>query len=446
MLLGYSGGADSTCLLHLLATAGIDVVAAHLHHGQRPEADDEQKRCQEFAEELGVSFVTGNSDVPAIARDTGKGLEEAGRDARYAFFQQAARHAECDLIATAHTRNDLVESVILNIVRGSGLAGLAGIPERRGEIIRPILYATRDDTKRYCEERDLWFHNDPSNDDVNFSRARVRHRVFPELLKINPSADAAIARLADVAGEEDRFLNGMAAAALEQSERPMNGALEFLTRDVEIAFHRLHLEHLPAVLFKRAVRLAVEALGGHLDFNQTRLIVAGFVDDEKGSVTTEGGDVTLSWDDEKLHVRKAHPTQPFRYPLTLPGKTESAEFGWQFVAFEGAPNADPATRTNLSIQLDKSKVKGQLYFRTAQAGDEMQPLGFSGRRKLSDLISEAHLTQAARSRLPIVCDLVGPIWAPGVCLDERVRKVESTQTVIHIRFEEFTAEDLNPKG
>jgi tRNA(Ile)-lysidine synthase len=434
VLVGYSGGADSTCLLHMMRLAGVDVVAGHLHHGQREEAAMEMKLAEAFCQELGVPFAGGRADIPRMATDLRMGPEEAGRHARYEFFNQAAFRLECQLIATAHTRSDDVETILLNMARGCGLAGLSGIPERRGNIIRPLLPFTREQTRDYCEERGLWFHNDPSNDDVSFSRARIRHRVLAELRLINPSVQAAIARLSEIATEEDRFLNGMAAAALEQTEIPLNGELAFLTKDCEAAFDRSALSTLPPVLFKRGTRLAVEVLGGNLSFEQTNALQAGVASHERGSVTADGGQVAVSWDSAQIHFRQLLPDSPFRYGLTVPGETISDEFGWKFTAFEAPVEESAQRRATLDVQMDKSKIRGQLYFRTAKAGDEMQPLGFSGHRKLSDLLSEAGLTQSARTRLPVVCDMVGPIWAPGVCLDERMRLTQDATSSIVMRF------------
>lgn len=433
ILVGYSGGADSTCLLHLLVTMGFDVVAAHLHHGQREEADTEQLLCEAFATELDAPFITGRADIPRMSLELGIGLEEAGREARYAFFRQAAFGTESMLIATAHTRTDQVETMLLNLSRGCGLHGLAGIPEQRDQIIRPLLPFSREEARAYCEERGFWFHDDPANEDLSFSRARIRHRVLPELRAINPGADAALVRLGATALEEDRFLNGMAAAALEQSEVPLNGELKFLTEDVEIRFDRTRLSTLPPTLFKRAVRLAVEALGAGLDYDQTLLVANGMTTDERGSVTAEGGEVVAEWDPEHFEVRQLRPAEPFRYSLTVPGETESDSFGWRFVAFEEEYDGTPPTRATLDVRLARRALKGTPYFRTVQPGDTMTPLGFDGHRKLASLLSEARLTEAARRRLPIVCDFLGPIWAPGVCVDERVRPVVG-EPVLRIQF------------
>ncbi len=434
VLVGYSGGADSTCLLHMLHRYGVDVVAGHLHHGQRPEADIELKLCEAFCKELGIVFLAGRADVPLLSADLSVGLEEAGRIARYQFFEQAAASARCSLVATAHTRTDLAETVLLNVARGTGLSGIAGIPQKRDLIVRPLLPFTRRETQAYCAKHGLWTHDDPANEDLSFSRARIRHRVLPELQSINPRSEDAISRLAETAGEEDRFLNGMAAAALEQSEVQLNGPLRFLTIDVEAAFDRAKMSMLPAVLFRRALRLAASALGGSLSFEQINVLVNSIAAAGHGSVTAEGGEVVVEFDDDLIIVRHVKPTTPFRYPLTLPGETSSDEFGWQFTAFEAGNNPKQPTRASLETAFSRAAISGPLFFRTPQAGDHMRPMGFKGRRKLSDLLSEAKLTQAARSRLPVVCDMIGPLWAPGVCLDERARPASASVPVVVLKF------------
>lgn len=434
VLVGYSGGADSTCLLHLLHRAGIDLVAAHLHHGQRPEADQELKLCEAFCAELGIPFASGRADVPRLSRDLKIGLEEAGREARYGFFQQAAFQTGCALIATAHTLSDHVETVLLNIARGAGLSGLAGIPERRDSIIRPILILTREETRAYCDEHALWYHDDPANEDITFSRARVRHRILPELRAINPSVQEALGRLAATAAEEDRFLSGMAAAALEQCERPPNGELGFLTKDVEAVFSREALSAFPPVLFKRSMRLVAGVLGASLTSDQTEALLTGVAAEPRGSVTAEGGEVAIEWGETEIHARQLTPTEPFRSSLEIPGEILSEEFGWSLAAYEADPTKTKPRRAALETELDAHQVKGALHFRTAKAGDTMRPLGFEGTRKLSDLLSEAKLTKAARQRLPIICDMVGPLWAPGVCLDNRAAPTDKTSRVVALRF------------
>ena len=434
VLVGYSGGSDSTALLHLLHECGVDVVAGHLHHGQRSEADEELANCQKFADSLDIPFASGKADVPRMAFELGIGLEEAGRKARYGFFEEAAFRLSCNLIATAHTQTDQIETILLNIIRGTGLHGLGGIPERRDNIVRPLLPFGRKETQSYCDERNFWTHDDPANVDVSFARARVRHRIVDEMKLINSSFEASILRLSDIATEEDRFLNGMAAAGLEQSEIPLNGDLKFLTEDAEIRMDRTKFAHLPLVLVKRGLRLACEALGSPLSYDQTNIATAGVMSGGKGSVSAEGGEVVVEWNERHVDVRRLQSAIPFRYSLTIPGETLSDEFGWQFTAFMDENDGNIPKRAGLDTALDAAKVTGPIYFRNAKPGDTMQPLGFTSRRKISDIFTDAKLTATARARLPIVCDMVGPLWIPGICVEERASQNTTTSRAIRMRF------------
>lgn len=434
VLVAYSGGPDSTCLLHMLKRLEFDVIAGHLNHGQREEADKEEALGRAFCDDLEIPFVGGKADVPRMASDMKIGLEEAGRRARYQFLRSAAFRLSAEVIATGHTRDDHVETVLLHLVRGSGIRGLGGIPAMRDGLVRPLLPFSREETQAYCREHGLWTHDDPANSDLVFSRARIRHNVVPELRLINPAADEAIARLAETAAQEDRFLDGMAAAALEQAELPLNGDLEFLTLDCEAAFDISRLTSVPEVLFKRGLRLVAKALGADLDHDQTIALTDGILNADSGSVTAEGGTVVIEWGHGKIHARDLSPTAPFRYPLTVPGETESEEFGWVIEGRQVSGPIGEVSRVTMDAALDASKVKGNLFFKSFEDGDRMQPIGFEGSRKVADLLSEAKLTLAARKRMPIICDILGPVWIPGTCLSERVRADETTQNTIRLRF------------
>ena len=433
VLVGYSGGADSTCLLHLLHLAKVSCVAAYLHHGQRAEADQELEGCAAFAESLGIPFVSGRADVPRLSKDRGIGIEEAGREARYAFFEEAGKQTGCDLIATAHTKTDLAETVLLNLIRGTGLAGLSGIPARRANIVRPLLPFTRAETHEYCLAQGLRTIVDPTNADTRFARPRLREHVMPQLQQIHPAAEEAIARLASMVEEEDSFLDSAAAAALERGEIPLNGNLRFLTLDAEVRFDRNYLKHLPPVLLRRAVRLIAEALGGKLDYDQTLEIARALESEEAtGSITTEEGKVVFSWTDVHLHAECAESDNSFRANLPIPGATANAAHGWKLTAALEDASDRRIIRESLDVQVDMDGFRGPLHYRSVQPGDKLRPLGGTGTRKLSDLLGEAGLTMMARRRLPIICDIIGPIWVPGVALEERVRVAPGSKKALRL--------------
>ena len=147
----------------------------------------------------------------------------------------------------------------------------------------------------------------------------------------------------------------------------------------------------------------------------------------------------MEWQDDELHFRKAAPNIPYRFPLTIPGETESIEFGWTFVARPCPPSEFEARPRSLEATMDFGSVRGPLHFRTHNEGDAIGPLGMRGTKKLSDIFQEFRLTTTARKRLPLVCDMIGPVWVPGVCLAERVKITENSEKALNIRLVPHTA-------
>lgn len=433
VLVGYSGGPDSTCLLALLVESGVDVVAAHLNHSQRPEGEADVKHCQDFCDARGIPLIVGKADVPRIAADSKVGLEEAGREARYSFFRQAAFSAECDLVATGHTRDDLVETVLFHLSRGTGLAGLGGIPESRDGIVRPLLPFSRAETANYCLERGLATVFDAGNDNLDFARVRIRQRVIPELEIVHPGFTENVFRTAGIVRAEDRFLDGMAARVLEQSEIGLNGNLGFLSSHVEAAFRRGDLAVQPRVLLARAIRLAGRFLGVELDFGQTEGVVEGVLRGVEGSITADGGAVVVEFDREKVHFRSLLNFEPFRFPVTVPGETISEIFGWVITA-ESTPASDyQRERDSLDVVIDWGRCQGGLHLCSAKEGERVVPLGMDGSKLISDLLNERRLTLAARGRLPIISDMVGPVWIPGCCIADRVKVTSESIRALRLR-------------
>ena len=202
----------------------------------------------------------------------------------------------------------------------------------------------------------------------------------------------------------------------------------------EAAFRRDLLKHLPPVLLKRALRLVVAHLGGKLDHALTEQLVSRVLLEPKGSITSDEGQVALSWTEDRLHVRQTKPVPTFKEVLRTPGDTLCDPYNWRIsVALTDYRN-QAQVRTGLSIRADIDAFRGPLHFRSAQPGDRLTPFGATGNRKLSDLMGEARLTLLARKRLPIICDIIGPIWAPGVALAERLRVSPGSQKALSMVF------------
>ncbi|MSR56761.1 MAG: tRNA lysidine(34) synthetase TilS [Planctomycetaceae bacterium] len=241
VLIGVSGGADSVALLRGLLSLGDDlrpiVQVAHLNHKLRgATADADAVWLKRLCETLAVPLTIGIADVAQAARDAGRGIEEAARDERYRFLEQTARQLGCRAIAVAHTADDQAETILHHILRGTGLAGLSGMPAERplpggARLIRPLLAARRADVLNYLQQIGQDFREDESNQDEKFTRNRLRRRVLPELAReFNPQLIDALGRLGQQASQTQAALTDCAAGWLDrvlESETPCSVRLKW---------------------------------------------------------------------------------------------------------------------------------------------------------------------------------------------------------------------------
>lgn len=230
VLCAVSGGADSMYLLCRLLEGreryGWTVCAAHLDHGLRESAGRDADFVRAWCEARGVPLSAGREDVAALARREGLGIEEAGRAARYRFLEDTARETGCALIATGHHAGDNAETVLMNLIRGCGLKGLTGIPQRRGNIVRPMLEVSRQEIEDYLQRYGVPHVEDETNAGLNYTRNKIRHRLLPLLEEINPQAAVHIAAAARRLREDEEELARQAAPlAAEGLEIPDGVAL-----------------------------------------------------------------------------------------------------------------------------------------------------------------------------------------------------------------------------
>jgi tRNA(Ile)-lysidine synthase len=241
VLVAVSGGADSVALtraLHALRTPGEGrLVLAHFNHRLRgAESDADQQFVERLAEQLGLPSVVASAQGDLSAGGSGEGVEGAARQARYEFLTAAASQAGARYVATAHTADDQAETVLFNILRGTGLAGLAGIPRSRrlseaATLVRPLLAVSRTGVLAYLQFLGQPFRDDSTNELTQYSRNRLRHELLPQLEReYNPRVREALLRLAQIAGEADDFLTHEASPGLQNSARMVPGGVELLVR------------------------------------------------------------------------------------------------------------------------------------------------------------------------------------------------------------------------
>lgn len=435
VLVAFSGGADSTALLHLFTRLreswSLDITAAHLNHALRGEQSDaDESHCRQVCTEWRVPFFSRKVEVEQQARQRRLSIEVAAREARYAFLHEVADAIEADAIALGHTRDDQVETVLLNLTRGTGTAGLAGMPVRRGRIVRPLLQTSRQQIRAYCALHGLRFVEDVSNLDPRYSRNRIRHRVLPEMRCINPRADEAIERLARVLREEENWWQGYL-----QNMEP-----EFTLHRTESEWY-LSLDWLvgqPEAVQRRVIRYAVQQLspnGRELEFEQVERLREAMRTRSRAGVTLHGGQLHVAVSQRTLKVwwKRDVPSVAYEMVVQIPGETPIPPAGVTlFAEYSVLPDAHLWRQDNWEVWCDASQISGQLVARSWRRGDRVQPAGMLGHRKLSDIFVDRKVPIHLRQRVPVVCDDEGIVWVVGLCLAHRVRCTPETRQTVHL--------------
>lgn len=447
VIVGASGGPDSTALLAALVTlarrGALDpgtLVAAHLDHGLRGrEGQRDRDAAAAIAARLGVSFVAGEADTNEEARRRGSGsLEAAARAVRYRFLLGVACEHDASLIAVGHTADDQAETVLLRLLRGSGLAGLSGIPRRRRltddvTLVRPLLGVTRggiggvDEYLREVGLADLVVE-DASNDDPRFMRNRLRSEVMPLLReRVNPRADDALLRLAAQARRARKHLERAAASLLAEATTPSGWALAPLrAADAAVrgqALQQLIAAHAPDRASAAHVRQLERILrrgrgrcdlpgGLRLSITGDRLVVVS------GVASPEGLDAASA-------------------PLALdvPGAVTDPEFGLVFEARVASPalTAPGADDPACFARLDATRARGQLAVRRRRQGDRFWPLGAPGTKTIKRFLIDRKVPRDERARTPVVTLDDQPVWIVGHRIDERFKVTPATATVLELR-------------
>ncbi len=392
LLLALSGGADSTALLHMLASAEVPVVAAHLDHRMREESGSEVEHCARLAESLGCGFVTDSRSVPDLAARLRIGIEEAGRIARREFLQATRERQGLEWIVTAHTLDDQFETLLMRLSRGTGGRGLGGIAPVSGRFLRPFLDVPRSETHRYCADHGLAFLTDPANCDPRFARSRIRAQVVPLLADLYPGAREAAGRAARHAREDEALLDTLAAKALIECKEPDGPIAEIVTR-YETRIDRALWGELPPAIRYRCLRLAVSPL-------TLGSAAAEAVCGDSGSVSLPGGRIV--WNHSRIRCERR--AEPFpRQELT-----------------EHHPACGPAWRAWIGDEVGTLSVfvrRGSVTeVGPGQEGERISPIGMTGTKKVSKALADVRIGPVARPHVPVFRGPEGPVWIPGVAL------------------------------
>lgn len=413
VLCAVSGGADSMCLLTLLARTGdYTLAAAHFEHGIRGE--ESMRDCafvEEFCREKGIACFTAHADVPAYAAARGLGLEEAARELRYAFLEKTAEEQGFDWIATAHNADDNAETVLLHLVRGSGLAGLCGIPPQRGKIIRPLLQLTRAEIEALISEWGVRHVEDSSNESDFTARNRIRHSVTPVLGELNGSYALAVARACALLRRDEDCLDSQAAAFLAEH---FDG--ESLPLKALAALHgAVASRALRRLLPRSAEEKHIEAI-----LALCRGSELGYADLPGCRVRRERG---------RLYFSEGETRPQLTTALPLGKRVELAEMGLAVCA-KLAPAEEEIHNSFKTYRLKYESICGNLSVSSPQPGDRYRPQGRGYTKTLKSLFSEKKATQRQKLLTPVFRDERGIVLVPPFGAAERCAVQGQEQSII----------------
>jgi tRNA(Ile)-lysidine synthase len=434
-----SGGADSVCLLRLLAAGALGELGPlsvlHVNHQLRgAEADADADFVRDLCAQLGVDVLVVNFDVAQYAEAESLNLEDAGRRVRYRFAEEALNAAcasagvrpEFGRIATAHTRDDRVETFLMRAITGAGAAGLSSIPYVRGRIVRPLLDCDRADVRAHLGELGQAWREDASNSDTSRLRALIRAQMVPIAERVNPSFRETLARSIDLLAADDALLSRLA----EDFSRDFAET----TPDGRVEFDRAFMATLDPAMARRTVRKAlIRAFpeASRLDSFHVEALVTGFSADAFARDLPYG--LRAESEYGKLFVSRAGTEPPVLAPclLPLPGNADLGQAG--SIAAEVAKPADIAGDAN-SITIDAGEAR-TLVVDSVRPGDRMQPLGMSGSRKLSDLLTDDKVPRRLRKTVPVIRDGERIVWLAGVRMSEEYRVGPDTTRAIRLTWD-----------
>ena len=430
IIVGFSGGADSRVLLYYLACLKredpeLSVKAAHVNHMIRgAEADRDEEFCKKVCLESDVPLEIERKDVPTLAKKEKKGLEEAARDVRYAFFESLLDKYPEALIATAHNADDNLETVLFHMVRGSGVQGIAGIaPEREGRFIRPLLCLTAAEIREYARKAGLDYVVDSTNADTAYTRNAIRADVLPVLRTINERAAGSVLRLSALAREDCDFIEG-------EALRIVNGG--------ELSPKALSALH-PA-LFARVIRILYEReMGSAASLTEKNIRdCRRLLSSVGGHYVSLPGEAAFFKDVDKAYVLRDPKSKnegeksPVSVSLSMDKPVEMGDFLVILSKNEisCAPSVENVYNLSLHSCICCDKINGNLYVRGRQNGDTI--IMGKMRKKLKKLLCDGKVPLSLRDSLPIVCDDSGILAVPLVGVRDGAQEGSETEKAVNI--------------
>lgn len=427
VLCAVSGGVDSVVLLHIMLeirnALGIEVCAAHLNHMLRGEdSDGDEEFVRSLCGRYGVPFISERADVKKYAESSGESIELAARNVRYDFLRRAAEKFGAQKIATAHNANDSLETMLINIARGSGSNGLCGIPPERNGIIRPLIYITRAEIEKYAESRGISYREDKTNREAVYSRNNLRLNAVPALLYVNPSAVENASRAAKLLRAETRLLEEIAGRELTRLERGAKGKVKC---DELLA--------LDCALFGRVVRLLASQASGDeeytLEFKHAADVEKLAKSPSPSGVINLPGGITARREYEFIIFEKECERKLPEEKRLSEGETR---FGEYIISVKKTEKCGKIHNSVNTFCISCDRIQDSLIVRSRRPGDCIRLPG-RPQKSIKKLFTDEKVPRRERDFIPVICDGENVAAIAGFGADERYADASGEAFFIEIK-------------
>ncbi len=412
VLIALSGGKDSVALLLFFAEFArelkITLFSAHVNHMIRGEsADSDEKFCYELCQKLNIPFFSKKIHVPEISRQTSMSIEEAARKVRYEYLNSICDEYSLDKIATAHTASDNTETVLYNIARGCGLQGICGIPPVRDNIIRPLIFCTKEETKQYCDFKNTLYCVDETNFQDCYDRNNIRNNVIPHMKKRNPSLDVSVSRLSYIAKCDRMLISSIAdnfliqhgnilpleeTAKLFEDEKMMSCAHEIICKISNLT--------IPFDIFMQCKNIITSR--------------------KTGKKVKLSNDVYLTINYDKIEIKREFKPIEYYQTVLLPEKRIkiNGKINITLSKEENVINYKNINNLTMKATFNFDKIYGDIFARKKKDGDSYSVSGMT--RSVKKFFIDSKISREMREYTPVICDAKGIIWVPGMKVCDRV--------------------------
>ena len=417
LLIACSGGLDSVVLLHLLFKMEVECVVAHCNFRLRgQDSDGDEVFVGQLAEKYGFPFCTTAFDTTAYAKEKGISIEMAARDLRYEWFESIRQASMCQYILTAHHAVDVIETILINLARGTGIHGLTGINAKKGQLIRPLLPFSREEIRSYAHENNLEFREDYTNAQTDFVRNKIRHQIIPVLEEINPAIlktmTENVGRFRDIEAIYNNEITSKRVTFIDQE----GGRLLILIAELKkLTAPNSHLYELlsPFGFHSRDVANIIEsldAISGKMFYSEKYQLLR---------------------DREYLVLTEREEKEAGEYELSKSGLTIEEELKLECRIFERPSDFKFSTDPQIAC-FDADKLTFPLKLRKWQEGDVFHPIGMKGRKKVSDYFIDNKFSLSDKEDAWLLVSGEDIIWLVGHRMDDRYKITKATRSIYQV--------------